>query len=123
MLSEIFLKKELNCGGVLKVKPPPPPALRSYGYVTEPHQLYLCLGAGGFSHPSPALPTDGNFDSVYKLFSGFTFGSEENDYQRSSSEVKTFSGYQVSLCNTSRHSNRTASAWLSISLSMSLVQH
>lgn len=78
---------------------------RSYGYITEPHHLYLCLGAGGFSHPSPALPTDGNFDSVYKQFSSYIFGSRGNDDKRSRSEVETFSGYQVTHCDTSQYPN------------------
>eukprot|EP00064_Thunnus_orientalis_P008061 superscaffoldBa00000935_g8083 len=33
----------------------------------------------GLSHPSPALPTDGNFDSLFKQFTSFIFGSEYGD--------------------------------------------
>ncbi|TNN44378.1 Tectonic-1 [Liparis tanakae] len=32
----------------------------------------------GLSHPSPALPTESNFDSLFKEFTSFIFGSEEN---------------------------------------------
>ncbi|XP_075902747.1 tectonic-1-like [Nelusetta ayraudi] len=50
--------------------------------------------ADGFSHPPPALPTDGNFKSLYQRFSSFVFGPEGNDGERSESEGGTVSGYQ-----------------------------
>ncbi|XP_019934290.2 tectonic-1 isoform X2 [Paralichthys olivaceus] len=43
----------------------------------------------GWSHPSPALPTDSNFDSLFKQFTSFLFGSEEN-----TAELQASSGYQ-----------------------------
>lgn len=57
----------------------------------------FCLGADGFSHPSPALPTDSNFDSLFKQFTSFIFGSEESSGQVLSAELQGGSGYQVSL--------------------------
>uniref|UniRef100_H3CE41 Tectonic family member 1 n=1 Tax=Tetraodon nigroviridis TaxID=99883 RepID=H3CE41_TETNG len=33
-------------------------------------------GIDGLSHPSPALPTDSNFDSLFQQFTTFTFSSE-----------------------------------------------
>ncbi|KAM7388905.1 hypothetical protein PAMP_022909 [Pampus punctatissimus] len=35
----------------------------------------------GLSHPPPALPTDRNFDSLFKQFTSYFFGSEENSGQ------------------------------------------
>lgn len=58
----------------------------------------FCLGVDGLSHPSPALPTDSNFDSLLKQFTSFIFGSEENSGQVSTAEVQALSGYQVSQC-------------------------
>ncbi|XP_042349796.1 tectonic-1-like [Plectropomus leopardus] len=40
--------------------------------------IYSQSRVDGFSHPSPALPTDRNFDSLYKQFTSFIFGSEES---------------------------------------------
>ncbi|XP_027147057.1 tectonic-1 isoform X2 [Larimichthys crocea] len=51
-------------------------------------------GADGFSHPSPALPTDSNFDSLFKQFTSFIFGSEESSGQVLSAELQGGSGYQ-----------------------------
>ncbi|KAM9356785.1 tectonic-1-like [Symphorus nematophorus] len=48
----------------------------------------------GFSHPSPALPTDRNFDSLFKQFSRFIFGSEEDGGQVSPAELQASSGYR-----------------------------
>ncbi|XP_010792599.1 tectonic-1-like [Notothenia coriiceps] len=51
-----------------------------------------CLGVGGLSHPPPALPTDSSFDSLFKEFTSFMFGSEER--RVSSPELQDSSGYQ-----------------------------
>ncbi|XP_040904647.1 tectonic-1-like isoform X2 [Toxotes jaculatrix] len=48
----------------------------------------------GLSHPSPALPTDNNFDSLFKQFTSFIFGLEENSGQVSTAENQTSTGYQ-----------------------------
>ncbi|XP_060905053.1 tectonic-1 [Labrus mixtus] len=48
----------------------------------------------GFSHPSPALPTDRNFDSLFKTFTSFVFGSEEDRGEPSAAELQASSGYQ-----------------------------
>ncbi|XP_034546051.1 tectonic-1-like isoform X2 [Notolabrus celidotus] len=48
----------------------------------------------GFSHPSPTLPTDGNFDSLFDKFTRFIFGSEERSSESSSAELQASSGYQ-----------------------------
>ncbi|XP_044061569.1 tectonic-1 isoform X2 [Siniperca chuatsi] len=48
----------------------------------------------GLSHPSPALPTDSNFDSLFKQFTSFVFGSEESSGQVSTAELQALSGYQ-----------------------------
>lgn len=58
--------------------------------------LFFRLGVDGFSHPSPAIPTGSNFVSLFKQFSSFIFGSNENSGQVSSVEPLTASGYQVS---------------------------
>lgn len=58
--------------------------------------LFCCLGVDGFSHPSPAIPTGSNFDSLFKQFSSFIFGSKENSGQVPSAEPLAVSGYQVS---------------------------
>lgn len=55
-----------------------------------------CLGVDGFSHPAPALPTASSFDSLFKEFTGFIFGSEKN-----TAELPASSGYQASLTLTS----------------------
>ncbi|XP_070693441.1 tectonic-1 [Pempheris klunzingeri] len=47
----------------------------------------------GLSHPSPTLPTDSNFDSLFKKFTSFLFGSEENSSQDPAAELHV-SGYQ-----------------------------
>ncbi|XP_074503945.1 tectonic-1 [Sebastes fasciatus] len=48
----------------------------------------------GLSHPPPVLPTDSNFDSLFKEFTNFIFGSEENSGQVSTAELQASSGYQ-----------------------------
>ncbi|XP_029296843.1 tectonic-1 isoform X2 [Cottoperca gobio] len=48
----------------------------------------------GLSHPSPALPTDSSFDSLFKELTSFIFGSEETSGQVSSAELQASSGYQ-----------------------------
>ncbi|XP_073343079.1 tectonic-1-like [Pagrus major] len=67
----------------------------------------------GFSHPSPALPTSSNFDSLFKQFSSFIFGSEENSGQVSSAELLTVSGYQYGdLMVTAGDSGKRGIFWL-----------
>ncbi|KAK5925614.1 hypothetical protein CgunFtcFv8_018124 [Champsocephalus gunnari] len=62
----------------------------------EPNYDILCIQSqnrvGGLSHPPPALPTDSSFDSLFKEFTSFMFGSEER--QVSSAELQDSSGYQ-----------------------------
>uniref|UniRef100_G3N7K7 Tectonic domain-containing protein n=1 Tax=Gasterosteus aculeatus aculeatus TaxID=481459 RepID=G3N7K7_GASAC len=48
----------------------------------------------GLSHPSPALPTDSNFDSLFEEFIRFYFGSEENGSPENPVDHQTLSGYQ-----------------------------
>ncbi|XP_035505499.1 tectonic-1 [Scophthalmus maximus] len=48
----------------------------------------------GLSHLSPALPTDSNFDSLFKQFTSFLFGMEENSGQTATAEPVASSGYQ-----------------------------
>ncbi|KAM4732974.1 tectonic-1 isoform 2-T2 [Anableps anableps] len=47
----------------------------------------------GLSHPSPSLPTDSNFDSLFSQFISFMFGSESSD-EVLPAEVQALSGYQ-----------------------------
>lgn len=58
----------------------------------------FCAGVDGLSHPPPALPTDSNFDSLFKTFTSFVFGSEENSGHVPPAESRALSGYQVSHC-------------------------
>ncbi|XP_005749198.1 tectonic-1 [Pundamilia nyererei] len=51
----------------------------------------------GLSYPSPALPTDSNFVSLFKQFTSYIFGLEKVK-QASSVNLQTSGGYQVSLC-------------------------
>ncbi|CAJ1057985.1 tectonic-1-like isoform X2 [Xyrichtys novacula] len=46
----------------------------------------------GLSHPSPALPTDSNFDSLFEKFNRFIFGSE--GAESSTADLQVSSGYQ-----------------------------
>ncbi|XP_034739153.1 tectonic-1 [Etheostoma cragini] len=62
----------------------------------------------GFSHPAPALPTASSFDSLFKEFSGFTFGSE-----KITAEVPASSGYQCGdVMLTAGQSGQRAVFWL-----------
>lgn len=54
-------------------------------------------GIDDLSHPSPALPTDSNFDSLFQQFTTFIFSSEVNGGQVITAEHIAFSGYQVCL--------------------------
>lgn len=56
---------------------------------------FVCLGVDGFSHPPPALPTDTNFDSLFKQFTSFIFGPQEDSGQVSTSDIQASSGYQA----------------------------
>ncbi|XP_074530834.1 tectonic-1-like [Halichoeres trimaculatus] len=47
-----------------------------------------------FSHPSPALATDSNFNSLFKDFTHFIFGSNERSGDLSAAELQASSGYQ-----------------------------
>lgn len=61
--------------------------------------VYLfCLGVDGLSHPSPALPTESNFDSLFKEFTSFIFGSEENGGLVTPAQLQSLSGYQANPC-------------------------
>ncbi|GAA6234230.1 tectonic-1 [Lates japonicus] len=65
------------------------------------------------SHPSPALPTDINFDSLFKQFTSFVFGSEENSSQVSTAELQASSGYQYGEeMLTAGESGETGMFWL-----------
>lgn len=57
----------------------------------------LCPGVDGLSHPSPALPTDDNFDSLFQQSTRFIFSSEENGGRVSTAEDQALSGYRVCL--------------------------
>uniref|UniRef100_H3C1R3 Tectonic family member 1 n=1 Tax=Tetraodon nigroviridis TaxID=99883 RepID=H3C1R3_TETNG len=63
-------------------------------------------GIDGLSHPSPALPTDSNFDSLFQQFTTFTFSSEVNGGKLSTAEAPAFSGYQVFICDCDRRRER-----------------
>ncbi|XP_035985985.1 tectonic-1 isoform X2 [Fundulus heteroclitus] len=47
----------------------------------------------GLSHPSPPLPTDSNFDSLFSQFVSFMFGPEDRDGVQPA-DVQALSGYQ-----------------------------
>ncbi|XP_036934079.1 tectonic-1 [Acanthopagrus latus] len=67
----------------------------------------------GFSHPSPAIPTGSNFVSLFKQFSSFIFGSNENSGQVSSVEPLTASGYQYGdIMMTAEDSGQRGVFWL-----------
>ncbi|KAK5613691.1 hypothetical protein CRENBAI_017631 [Crenichthys baileyi] len=57
----------------------------------------LCIQAqnryDGLSHPSPRLPTDSNFDSLFSQFVSFIFGSELSD-EVLPAKLQTLTGYQ-----------------------------
>lgn len=55
--------------------------------------IYFQNRVEGFAHPSPALPTDRNFDSLFKQFTSFTFSSQGSS-QVSTTEPQVVSGYQ-----------------------------
>ncbi|KAF3837754.1 hypothetical protein F7725_009522 [Dissostichus mawsoni] len=66
----------------------------------EPNYDILCIQSQNRAcwwivSPPPALPTDSSFDSLFKEFTSFMFGSEER--QVSSAELQDSSGYQASL--------------------------
>ncbi|KAM8909954.1 tectonic-1-like isoform 2-T2 [Spinachia spinachia] len=56
--------------------------------------IYSQNRVDGLSHPSPALPTDNNFDSLFEELISFYFGSEENSISETPGEHNTLSGYQ-----------------------------
>ncbi|XP_039669735.1 tectonic-1 [Perca fluviatilis] len=62
----------------------------------------------GFSHPAPALPTASSFDSLFKEFTVFVFGSEKN-----TAELPASSGYQFGdVMLTAGRSGQRAMFWL-----------
>ncbi|XP_070819585.1 tectonic-1 [Chaetodon trifascialis] len=66
----------------------------------------------GLSHPSPALPTDRNFDWLFKQFTSFIFGSEENSGQVSTAEPQS-SGYQYGdVMGTAGGTGQRGTFWL-----------
>lgn len=56
--------------------------------------FFLPAGVDGLSYPSPALPTDSNFVSLFKQFTSYMFGLEKVN-QASSVKLQTSGGYQV----------------------------
>ncbi|XP_026186373.1 tectonic-1 isoform X2 [Mastacembelus armatus] len=48
----------------------------------------------GLSHLTPALPTDTNFDSLFKQFTSFIFGLEENSGKTSAVDLQTSPEYK-----------------------------
>ncbi|CAK6977854.1 tectonic-1-like [Scomber scombrus] len=67
----------------------------------------------GLSHPSPALPTDSNFDSLFKQFTQFFFGSEVTGSQVSTTELRASSGYQYGdVMLTAGESGQRGMFWL-----------
>uniref|UniRef100_A0A672Z3T9 Uncharacterized protein n=1 Tax=Sphaeramia orbicularis TaxID=375764 RepID=A0A672Z3T9_9TELE len=48
----------------------------------------------GLAHPSPALPTDTNFEWLFQQFSSFVLGSEKDDAQVPAAQPQASSGYQ-----------------------------
>ncbi|XP_059202577.1 tectonic-1 [Centropristis striata] len=67
----------------------------------------------GLSHPSPALPTDTNFDSLFKKFTSFIFGPEESRGQGSTAELQAASGYQYGdVVVTAGHGGDRGTFWL-----------
>ncbi|XP_034399174.1 tectonic-1 [Cyclopterus lumpus] len=67
----------------------------------------------GLSHPSPALPTDSNFDSLFKEFTSFIFGSEENGGLVTPAQLQSLSGYQCGdVMVTAGESGQRGMFWL-----------
>ncbi|XP_056295551.1 tectonic-1 isoform X2 [Pseudoliparis swirei] len=67
----------------------------------------------GLSHPSPALPTESNFDSLFKEFTSFIFGSEENGGLVTPAQLQSLSGYQFGdVMVTAGESGQRGMFWL-----------
>ncbi|KAI3352163.1 hypothetical protein L3Q82_020977 [Scortum barcoo] len=67
----------------------------------------------GFSHPSPTLPTDSNFDLLFKQFTSFMFGSAQNSGQVSTAELQVLTGYQYGdVMMTAEQSGQRGIFWL-----------
>ncbi|XP_045886798.1 tectonic-1-like isoform X2 [Micropterus dolomieu] len=67
----------------------------------------------GVSHPSPSLPTDSNFDSLFKQFTSFIFGSEVNSGPVSTAELQASSGYRYGdVMGTAGASGQRGTFWL-----------
>ncbi|XP_053180447.1 tectonic-1-like [Scomber japonicus] len=67
----------------------------------------------GLSHPSPALPTDTNFDSLFKQFSQYFFGSDVSGSWESTTELRASSGYQYGdVMLTAGESGQRGTFWL-----------
>ncbi|XP_069027389.1 tectonic-1 [Embiotoca jacksoni] len=65
----------------------------------------------GLSHPSPALPTDNNFQSLFNQFTSFIFGSENFD-KLSTSELQSSPGYQYGdVMETAEESGQRGMFW------------
>ncbi|KAM3612297.1 uncharacterized protein V6R79_006463 [Siganus canaliculatus] len=64
----------------------------------ETNSDVLCIHSynrfDGLSHPKPTVPTDENFDTLFKYFTNFIFGSEENSAQLSQADHQAQSGYK-----------------------------
>ncbi|TWW55877.1 Tectonic-1 Precursor [Takifugu flavidus] len=83
----------------------------------ESHTGVFCIqsqnGVDGLSHPSPALPTDDNFDSLFQQSTRFIFSSEENGGQVSTAEDPAFSGYRYGdVLGTREESGERGRLWL-----------
>ncbi|XP_070769726.1 tectonic-1 [Enoplosus armatus] len=67
----------------------------------------------GLSHPSPALPTDRNFDSLFKQVASFVFGSQGDSGQVSTAELQALSGYRYGdVMVTAGESGQRGMFWL-----------
>lgn len=70
-------------------------------------------GVDGLSHPSPNIPTDSNFDSLFHKSTSFVFSSEESGDQTSAAKVPAFSGYQYGdIMVTTGGSGERGQLWL-----------
>lgn len=78
---------------------------------------FFCIwsqsGIDGLSHPSPNIPTDSNFDSLFQKSTSFVFSTEESGGQTSAAKVPAFSGYQYGdIMATTGGSGERGRLWL-----------
>ena len=70
-------------------------------------------GVDALSHPSPNIPTDSNFDSLFQKSTSFVFSSEKSGDQTSAEEVPAFCGYQYGdIMATAGGSGERGQLWL-----------